>query len=133
MSCSSLDRSTCNVMLTYIISFYICKTNFVCKLIANHRYAISDVSMICGDTYKVFICISVQIENLFLSKMYAEKLSFRLFPLVFPVQCAVFAHEKPLAKLLLLLLLLDDVYMPIMATSKVKEIPVAKRPFLTSS
>lgn len=40
-----------------------------------------------------------------------------------------FSLEKPLAKLLLLLLLLDDVYMvymPIMATQK--EIPVAKRP-----
>lgn len=114
--------------------FYICNTYFVCKSIDKYRYAISDVSMICGDTYKVFICISVQRENLFLSKMYAGKLSFCLFLLVFPfpVQCAVFAHEKPLAKLLLLLLLLDDVYMPIMATSKVKEIPVAKRPFLTS-
>lgn len=98
----------------------------VCKSIIDNdtrRYAISDVSMICRDTYKVFICISVQRENMFLSNMYAGKLLKRLsllpLLLVCPcrVQCAVFRLKKPLAKLLLLLLL-DDVYMPIMATSK---------------
>lgn len=61
-----------------------------------------------------------------------KRLSLLPFLLVCPcpVQSAVFRLRKPLAKLLLLLLL-DDVYMPIMATSKGKEIPVAERPFLT--
>lgn len=55
------------------------------SVITTHgRYAISDVSMIYQDTYKVFICISVQRENLFLSKMYGGETFETPFPSAFP-------------------------------------------------
>lgn len=73
--------------MLYLMLYYTFYTYIVRKSISDNdtrRYAISDVSMIYHDTYKVFICISVQRENLFLSKMYGGETFETPFPSAFP-------------------------------------------------